>query len=445
MKYDFAVIGAGPGGYVAAEKAGKAGLGTVLFEPASFGGVCLNEGCIPTKTLLHCAKTYASAKGGEKSGITAAEFSYDWSKMQERKVRVIRRLAGGIKAGLRDAGVTVVPSAAQIRGRNASGDIVIEAGGETYEAGKLLVCTGSEPVIPPIPGLNESDAVCTSTRLLEIEEVPESLVIVGGGVIGMEFASLFNMLGTKVSVVEMAGEILGGMDTEAAALIRGIYSKRGVEFHLGCRVSAIEGCEVVFTDPSGAVCRVGGEKILLSVGRRPRLNGYGLETLEVRCDRGIGVDSHMRTSAPGVYAAGDVTGFSMLAHTASREGEVAVNDILGVDDEMSYRAVPGVVYTSPEAASVGLTEEQAPQADVFRIPMAFSGRYVSENEDIAGFCKIVAEKGSGRILGLHMVGTPCSEIISSGCLAIEAGLTLQDLRRTVFPHPSVSEILKAGI
>ena len=309
--------------------------------------------------------------------------------------------------------------------------------------------------MPPIPGLREGlgQTVVTNREILSLDAQPESLVIIGGGVIGMEFASFFNSIGTRVTVVEMMPKILGPMDGEISGMLQRIYAKRGVEFCLGCKVTGIEGNEVVYEDPSGQACRVGGDKILVSVGRRAVLQGYGLETLGLELALnpagrpcGIKVDDHMRTSFPGVYAAGDVTGFSMLAHTASREAEVAVNDILSIIDSMRYDAIPGVVYTNPEVAGVGITEEEAARkgldVKVLKLPMAYSGRFVAENERGEGLCKIIVDPAVGRVLGVHMLGNPSSEIVHSACIAIEQGMTVGQLKEAVFPHPTVSEIIR---
>lgn len=439
--YDLAIIGGGPAGYVAAERAGAAGLKVILFEKNELGGVCLNEGCIPTKALLCCAKTYDHAQHGKAFGVNAENVSFDFSKMMERKTRVVRRLVGGVKAKMKAANADVVKEVATIEGRSQEG-FEIKCGEEQYVSRNVLLCTGSSAFVPPIPGLAESDAVVTNREILALEERPESLVVIGGGVIGMEFASFFNSIGTKVTVIEMLPEILGGLDSEISATLRGLYAKRGVEFHLNCKVTAVEGGTVVYQTPEGAVEKVSGDRILVSVGRRANVKGIGLENIGVEFDRGVKVDDHMRTNIPGVYAAGDITGFSLLAHTASREAEVAVANILGGDEKMSYEAIPGVVYTNPEVAGVGLTEDKADGAGVLKLPMAYAGRYVAENEDITGLCKIIYDKASGRVLGMHMLGSPCSEIIQSGCIAVETGMTVEQLRKIVFPHPSVSEIIK---
>ena len=350
---------------------------------------------------------------------------------------------------MKNADVEVVKAEAVIEGRTDEGIIRITADGQTYEAKNLLICTGSETFVPPIEGLDmeANEALVTNRELLALKEAPASIVIIGGGVIGMEFASLYNSIGCEVHVVEMMPEILGAMDVEISAMLRAQYAKKGVHFHLSCKVTRVEGHSVTFTDAEGAEHTVEGDKILLSVGRRPITRGFGLETLGVELERGgIKVDAQMRTNVEGVYAAGDVTGFSLLAHTASREAEVVINNLCNHPDTMSYRAIPGIVYTNPEVAGVGLTEAQAQQQGIecicHRLPMAYSGRFVAENEGGEGVCKIVTEKTSGRVLGVHMLGNPCSEIISSACIAIERGMTASELERVVFPHPTVSEIVK---
>lgn len=454
--YDLAIIGGGPGGYTAAERAGAAGLSVVLFERNELGGVCLNEGCIPTKTLLYSAKVFDYAKHADLYGVSVEGASFDYSKILKRKTKVVRKLVGGVKLKMKNAGVTVVGGEAVIAGPVAGG-FVVSCGGTEYVTGRLLICTGSEAVVPPIPGIKEAgDVIVTNREILALEEPPAELVVIGGGVIGMEFASFFNSIGSKVTVIEMMPKILGPMDSEISDLLQKQYAKKGVEFRLGCKVTGIEGDTVVYEDPEGNVCRVHGDKILVSVGRRARLEGYGLETLGVSLALtpagrpcGIKVDDHMRTDVPDVYAAGDVTGFSLLAHTAVREAEVAVNDILGRDDKMSYKAIPGVVYTNPEVAGVGLTEDEAARkgvdVTVLKLPMAYSGRFVAENERGEGLCKILVCPSSHVVLGVHMLGNPSSEMIHSACIAIEQGMTVEQLKEVVFPHPTVSEIIKETV
>lgn len=447
--YDIAIIGGGPGGYAAAEKAGKNGLQTILFEKKDLGGVCLNEGCIPTKTLLYSAKLYDNARKSEKYGVRVEGAELDYKKMTDRKTKVIRKLVAGVGLRMKNAGVEIVKAEAIIEGRTAEGAIRITAGDTTYEAKNLLICTGSETFIPPIEGLDIStnEAIVTNRELLALKEAPTSLTVIGGGVIGMEFASLYNSIGAEVHVIEMLPEILGTLDAEISAMLRTQYTKRGVHFHLSCKVTRIDGQNVIFTDSEGTEHTITSEKILVSVGRRPITKGFGLETLGVELERGgIKVDNMMRTSAEGVYAAGDVTGFSLLAHTASREGEVVINNLCGNPDTMSYNAIPGIVYTNPEVAGVGITEAEAQQQGIsytcHRLPMAYSGRFVAENEGGEGICKIITEEGTSRVLGVHMLGNPCSEIIGSACIAVAQGMTIHELEHVIFPHPTVTEILK---
>ena len=440
--YELAIIGGGPAGYNAAHKAAVNGLSVVLFEKSELGGVCLNEGCIPTKTLLYSAKLYEHAALSQKYGIFSEGVSADFGKIADRKEKVVKKLVGAVRVKMRDAGVEVVKQEAYICGSTTEG-FAIKAGEQEYGAHRILLCTGSSAAVPPIPGLAEAgDVVVTARELLALRERPDSLVIIGGGVIGMEFASFFSSLGTKVAIVEMLPEILGGMDAEQAAMLRGIYAKKGVEFHLGCKVSEIKGNEVCFTDPEGLVQSVTGDKILLSTGRRPNIKGFGLENIGVKAGRGVEVDDHMRTNVPGVYAAGDITGFSMLAHTAVREAEVAVNDMLGKEDKMEYNAIPGVVYTNPEVAGAGLTEENAPDCSVLKLPMAYSGRFVAENERGEGQCKILFDPQTRLVKGVHMLGNYSSEIIQTACVVISQGITVDNLYKVVFPHPTVSEIIK---
>ena len=455
--FDLAIIGGGPGGYVAAGRAGAAGLSVVLFEKRELGGVCLNEGCIPTKTLLYSAKVYDYTRHAEQYGVKVDGSSIDFGAIFKRKQKVVKKLVGGVKAQMKGAKVEVVKGEAVIQGRSAEG-ITIVSGEASYVARNLLICTGSEAAVPPIPGLREGlgGAVVTNREILSLEEQPERLVVIGGGVIGMEFASFFNSIGTKVTVVEMLPKILGPLDDEISAMLQAQYEKKGVEFHLSCKVVAVEGNDVVYEDPEGKTCRATGDKILVSVGRRASFQGIGLENIGVELalnpggrPYGIKVDEKMRTNIPNVYAAGDVTGFSMLAHTASREGEVAVNNILGKADRMRYDAIPGVVYTNPEVAGAGVTEAEAAKKGldytVVKLPMAYAGRFVAENERGEGLCKVIVGRKYHEVLGVHMLGNPCSEMIHSACIAIEQEMTVEQLKEVVFPHPTVSEILKETV
>lgn len=444
MKYQLAIIGGGPAGYTAAEAAGKAGLSVVLFEKKSLGGVCLNEGCIPTKTLLYSAKVYDYARHASKYAVNVPEASFDLGKIIARKQKVVRKLVLGIKSKLTAHGVNIVTGEAVIADSHT-----VCCGEETYECENLMLCTGSETFIPPIPGLENVD-YWTHRDALDNKEVPASLAIVGGGVIGMEFASFFCSLGVQVTVIEMMDEILGGMDKEISALLRADYAKRGIKFLLSTKVTGISkdeaGVTVSYERADGAGS-VQAAKVLMSVGRRPVTKGFGLENLglEVTERRCIKVDEHMQSSVPGVYVCGDLNGVSLLAHTAVREAEVAVHHILGKEDAMSYRAIPGVVYTNPEIAGVGMTEEALKAVgipyNIVKLPMAYSGRFVAENEGVNGVCKVLTAE-DGTVLGAHLLGNPASELVVLAGMAIEDRRKLEDWKRYVFPHPTVGEIFR---
>lgn len=447
MKYDVAIIGGGPAGYTAAEKAAKGGLSTVLFEKNALGGVCLNEGCVPTKTLLYSAKTYDQIKHASKYAVSAENPSFDYPKIIARKNKVVKKLTAGIRMKMKESGVEVIAGEAMIQGKTDEGNILIQYAEQVYEAKNLLVCTGSESVIPPIPGVNETE-YWTSREALQSKELPASLIIIGGGVIGMEFASFFNSMGTEVQVVEMLDKILGPMDKELSDMLQAEYTKRGVKFYLGHKVTGIHGQEVT-VEKDGESFTLHGEKVLLSVGRRPVTKGFGLETLALEPYRnGIKVNEYMQTSLPNVYACGDITAFSLLAHTAVSEAEVAINHILGKARAMSYKAIPGVVYTNPEIAGVGKTEEELQASgtpyQVKKIPMAFSGRFVAENEMGNGVCKLILAE-DGTLIGAHLLGNPASELIVIAGIAIEKGMKAEELTSFVFPHPTVGEILKEAL
>lgn len=444
MKYQVAIIGAGPAGYTAAEMAGKAGLSVVLFEKSSVGGVCLNEGCIPTKTLLYTAKMYDMARHASKYAMQVAGAEVDLPKVIARKGKIIRKLVLGIKSKLTSSNVCLVEEAATVVDKNT-----VRCGEEVYTCDNLLICTGSETFIPRVEGL-DSVSYWTHKDALNNKEIPSSLIIVGGGVIGMEFVSFFSSMGVKVTVVEMQDEILGGMDKELAGMLRTEYAKRGVSFCLGTKLTRVSTCAEgieVQCEKAGETQILQTEKLLMSVGRRPVYEGLGLENLDLkRTERGlIAVDEHLQTSVPGVYVCGDLNGVSLLAHTAVREAEVAIHHILRKEDRMSYKAIPGVVYTNPEIAGVGKSEEELQQAGItyraLKLPMSYSGRFVAENEGVNGVCKVLVAEDD-TLLGVHLLGNPASELIVMAGMMIEDGRKFTEWKRYVFPHPTVGEIFR---
>jgi len=448
MRTDIAIIGAGPGGYVAALRATQLGAQVVCIEKERVGGVCLNVGCVPTKALLRSAEVYALSKRAAEFGIVLGEPSFDWPKIQERKNAVVEQLTGGVAMLLERAGVQVLKGTASFARANTLIVDLAEGGSESIEAENIIIATGSRPLQVPIPGL-DGPGVIDSTEALSLAELPESICIIGGGAIGLEFASLFNTFGVQVTIVEMLPHLAPLMDSSIGEGLAWSLSNAGVQVLTNTRVTRIASdgseCRVSVEGPSGEseiVC----EKVLSAIGRAPNVEGLGLELLNLKPTRkGIQVDDRMRTVVPHVYAIGDVAAEGpMLAHVASHQGIVAVEDALGHPAVMDYRAVPSCIFSIPEAASVGLTEEQAReqgydvQVGVFGLPNNGKAIAMGETE---GFVKVVAEAELGAILGVHIVGPHASDLILEGTLAINLESTLDELERTIHPHPTLGEAI----
>lgn len=455
MIYDLIVLGGGPGGYNAAERAAHAGMKTLLIEERALGGVCLNEGCIPTKTLLNSAKLYLGALHSEAFGVTVSGASLDHKKVVERKGKVVKTLVSGVAAKMRGAGVEVVSASGKITGKSADG-FTVEAGGKAYTATKLLICTGSEAVIPPVPGLREgyADGLCLTNReILDLDTIPEKLVVIGGGVIGLEMASYFAAAGSEVTVVEMLNKIAGPTDADISKILQKNLEKMGIKFMLGAKVTAVSGkvgAGVVEVEADGKTEKLPATLVLVSTGRRARTKDIGLETVGVLTERGaIVTDDSGRTNVPGIYAAGDVNGKLMLAHTAYREGEAAVNTMLGKKDTVDYRSIPSVIYTKPEVASVGETLESAKKqgfnASEHTVTLKYSGRYIAETEGGDGIVKLVIDNDHRTILGVHMIGSYASEIIYGAASYVAEKKRVEDVRKLVFPHPTVCEVIREGM
>ncbi|MCA0295826.1 MAG: dihydrolipoyl dehydrogenase [Actinobacteria bacterium] len=442
--YDVIVLGGGPGGYLAAERLGHAGKKVLLVEKDALGGTCLNVGCIPTKSLLNSAKLYEHARHSAPFGVTAENVAYDWGVVQAWKADVVGKLVAGVGAAEKRAGVEVAKAHGTLVGPG-----VVEVDGVRRTADHVILATGSVPVMPPIPGAKDNPLVVDSTGLLAVDAVPKRLAVIGGGVIGLEFASLFAAFGAQVEVIEMLPEIVPFMDDDLAAKLR--KALKDVTFHLGCRVTGIEGSTVVHTDATGAERRTEADLVLMAVGRRPLVDGWGAAEagLEVG-PRGVVVDDTMRTNLPNVWAVGDVTGRSLLAHAAYRMGEIAAAHII---DPVAATAsgqllrgdtIPWAVYSMPEAAGVGLTEAQAKdrghEVTTATVPLAVSGRFVAENGVRGpGAVKLIADKATRAVLGVHMLGTYAPETIWGAAAVLETDLSVDDLRQVVFPHPTVSE------
>ena len=442
--FDLIVIGGGPGGYLAAERAAHAGLKTLLFEKNSLGGVCLNEGCIPSKALLNSAKHYEHALHSDAFGVTCKDVSIDQNAVITRKRKVVRTLVSGVRAKMKGAGVTVKMEQAKIEGKTAEGFTVNGCTGKN-----LIIATGSTAAVPPIPGLKENlgSFVLTNREVLELTEIPEKFTVIGGGVIGLEMAAYYTAVGSKVTVIEMLDHIAGPTDLEISSLLQKELEKKGITFLLSHKCLSVEPGTVWAESPGGEKIAVAADKVLLSIGRRANFQTLGLESIGVECERtGIKTDYAGRTNVPGVYAIGDVNGHHMLAHTAYREAEVAVNTILGKKDYMRYTANPSVIYTQPEIASVGKTEEECKAKgvdyEVRKLPMVYAGRFVAENEGMDGLCKVIVDKKRRTILGVHLIGTYTGEMIWGAAEMIEMQMRVTDARQIIFPHPTVSEIIR---
>lgn len=450
--FDLVVIGGGPAGYLGAERAGHAGLKTLVIEKREFGGVCLNEGCVPSKTFLNSAKVTDYVNEAASFGVKVeGKPVVDQKFVVERKNKVVKMLVSGIKGQLAANKVVTKNAAAYIEGKAAEGYIV-KAGEEKVIAKRLLIATGSAPVVPPIPGLKdglEAGLVLTNKEVLDLTEIPEKFVIIGGGVIGLEMASYFSSVGRKVTVVEMLDKIAGPTEKEISKILQKAMEKKGVTFDLGCKVTAIEKDGVVF-ERNGKSEKVLADKILLSIGRRAVTKDIGLENIGVNMERGAVItDDTMRTNVANVYAAGDVNGKIMLAHTAYREAEVAVNNMLGKKDRMRYNVIPSVIYTHPEAGTVGETEESAKakglDVKTVSIPMTYSGRYVAENTDLTGVCKLVVNKATNTLIGAHIIGSYAGEFIVSVSELIDLEVDIENIKKLVFPHPTVCEIVREAV
>ncbi len=441
MSYDIIIIGAGPGGYVMAERAGHRGKTVLLVEKADLGGVCLNHGCIPTKTLLNSAKHYVHAKEAPAFGVTTGEVGFDLATAMAWKTDVVETLRKGIGFMLKKNKVEVVSGAAKLLGSRK-----VQVGETVYEGENIVIATGGSPFVPPIPGANQAH-VMTSKEILNVEKMPESLVVIGGGVIGIEFASFFSSLGVKVDVVEMLDEIIPFMDRGQAKRFRAALRGK-IGFNLGCRVTAIDGHDVKYTDKKGEEKSIPADLVLMSVGRTPNLENMGFAEAGLDFDRrGIKTDEQQRTNLPNVYAIGDVTGKSQLAHSATRMGEVALNTICGESDRFRTHAIPWAVYSMPEIAGCGLTEEQAKEAghniESASLPLMMSGRFLAENgKKGPGQVKVIKDADTDVLLGVHMFGAGSSEIIYGAAVMLESELRVKDIQEIVFPHPTVGEVMR---
>lgn len=444
MEYDVAVIGGGPGGYVAAIRAAQLGARVLLAEQDKLGGVCLNRGCIPTKTLLKSAEKWTDIKHCSDFGLRADNLGFDFAAVVARKEQVVAQLQAGVVQLVKSNAIETVYGQAVLDGKNS---LKVTQGGETrtYQARRIILAAGSAPQRLPVPG-GDLPGVIDSDGLLALTGVPRSMAVIGAGAVGIEFAAIFQAFGCEVTVVEMLPTILPNIDLDLVKRMGLLLRKQGLKMLVGTKVTAIrtgaEGLVVSLENDKGAQ-EIQVEKVLVATGRQPTTAGLGLESAGVKYSRkGIAVDAGMQTNIEGIYAVGDITGSYMWAHAASAAGIVAAENALGGQSVMDYTAVPGCIFTSPEIAVVGQTEQEARAAGreikVSRFNFAANGKAVSMGE-ADGLVKIVADAGDGKLLGMHILGPHASDLIMEGAIAMKNGLMARDLAHTIHPHPSLSE------
>ena len=447
-KYDLLIIGGGPGGYVAAIKGAQLGLSVGLIERDKVGGACLHKGCIPTKALIQSTHVYELFKRSKEFGIVTKGVSADFSGFHKRKQTIVNRLFGGVEHLLKKNKVDVLKGTGQIV---SPGKVLVTDGNKTKEevsAKNIIIATGSSPVV--FKGLpHDKENVLTSDDILEIKEIPSSLLIIGGGSVGIEFAYIYNALGCEVTVIEVMDEILPTRDKDVGSALRRCLSKKGIKFHTQTELGHIEIKEdsVVTTvkKNDGETETLQGEKVLLAMGRKPETEDLGLEALNLEYNgRFINVDEDMQTSQSGIYAIGDITGPPLLAHLASAQGLLVAHNIAGADyPPINENTIPKVTYTNPQVASVGMTQEEAELADydlkAARFPFISNGKAQTIGEE-EGFIKVITDKSSGDILGVHLIGHEVGELIGGMSLAMNLEATNLEVSANMFPHPTISEV-----
>ena len=446
-QYDVAIIGGGPAGYVAGIRAQQLGAKVAVIEKEYWGGVCLNVGCIPTKAMVSTVEVLKMANMGAALGLRGS-VEVDYAAFFARKEKVVNQLVSGVEGLLKANGAARIFGAARLR-RPGEVEVLGADGEQTIRAKNILLATGSVPAKPPIPGLDLPNVV-DSTGLLALKEQPKELVIIGGGYIGIEFGNIFTNIGTKVMVIEMLPRILMQTDEELAKRLTQMLKKDGIDFHFDSQVLGVEEHEgklaVRYAEKGGEEKLATGDTVLYATSRWPYTEGLGLEEAGIEMNgRAIKVNAQMQTNLPGVYAAGDVIGGIMLAHVAWEESKVAVSNMLGKCAKMEYLAVPSCVFSTPELASVGLTEAEAKdqgyETKIGRFPFSASGRAIGMGEPV-GMVKMISEAGSGEILGTHILGPHASDLIAESVIAMEMGATAEDLDLTIHAHPTLPEAVQ---
>ena len=445
---DIVIIGGGPGGYVAAIRAAHLGLKIALVEKDKLGGVCLNKGCIPTKTLVSTAEILHSIKRANEFGIKVEDVSLDFPKVMTRKEQITRRLTSGVEQLMKANQIRVIYGEGNILEPGVVEIINIEGQKEIIKTKNIIIATGSSVMKLPIPGL-DAEGVITSDEALTLQKLPAQLLIIGGGVVGIEFAGIFNIFGVEVTVVEMLPQILTPIDEEISQRLSLILKRRGIKILTNSKVKEIKkkdhNLEVIISTPEGESLNLTTEKVLLSAGRIPDFGNINTKGLGIELQgKAIKVDEKMRTNIPGIYAIGDVVGKIMLAHVASAQGKVAVENIAGLERSMDYRAVPNCVFSMPEVASVGLTEKEARekygQVKISKFPYMANGKALGMGET-EGLVKIVADEDTFEILGLHILGAHASDLIAEGTLALSMEATAEEIIDTIHAHPTLAEII----
>ncbi|WP_053957237.1 dihydrolipoyl dehydrogenase [Inediibacterium massiliense] len=447
-----AVLGGGPGGYVAAIRAAQLGCQVTLIEKSVLGGTCLNVGCIPTKVLLHSAELFHEIKNINQFGIeVSGETKVNWNQLQNRKKTVVNTLVSGVKSLLAFNKVKVINGIGSFESNNMISVIKEDGEVEKVEFDKAVISTGSIPFVPPIEG-KELKGVIDSTDALSLDYIPKSIVIIGGGVIGVEFASIYNAFGCEVTIIEMMPYILPPVDREISELMKGKLIKEGIKIYNNCKVMKIEenteGLNVIFANGHEQL-KIHAQKVLMAVGRKPYINGLNLERVGVRTEKGcIVVNNKMQTNVEQIYAIGDCIGKNMLAHVASEQGIVAAENIMDKNVKMDDKTVPSCVYTKPELASVGLTEEQVKEKGidykVGKFPLRANGKSLIMNETL-GMIKIIADKKYDEILGVHILGLRATDLITEGALALRLEATLSEIASTIHAHPTIGEAMKEAV
>ncbi len=453
QKIKITIIGGGPGGYVAAIKAAQMGAEVVLIEKKDLGGTCLNVGCIPTKAILHCAETYESCKHAEDAGVLVQNVTYDWEKIQSYKRGITKQLTDGIASLLYAYGVEVLQAEASFANEKELEITLNDGSKRILQTDKVILATGSVPAIPPIPGLKEVEACIDSTKALSLEKVPESMAIIGGGVIGVELACAYASFGTKITVIEMQPKLMPMMDGELVSLAQSNLEKMGIQFLMETQVLAVEedpvGGKVKVKTKDGEESYITAEKILVAVGRRTNTESLRLDNAGIANDRGrITVNDYLETNVPGIYAIGDCVGKIMLAHVASAMGEVAVSNIFGKKERFSAEINPACVYLSPEFAGVGLTEEAAKSKNVDykvgKFPLMANGKsLVMGCQD--GWIKVLVDKMENKLIGCHILGPRATDLIAEAALAIAKGVTVSDIDMLIHAHPTVAEAFREAV